>query len=190
MTWQGTECFRCTIDSIHINEISDFIDKGLLEGGFLREAAILGLEHDPNDEEGAHVWAQSAGCNVWQAPLFIFPFFAETNLCRNWDALQISGAEHATIVDGLRDPPLREISIGGRKYRCTMSTLDIILGTSRTMEPVRGPSGGGGNGRGGCIIRKTNMAVIVAEYGPARSEHAEVLRGVDEFAEYLIQMGY
>ena len=108
------------------------------------------------------------------------------------DSLQISKVEHAAIVEGLRDPPLREISIGGRKYRCTMSTLDMILGTARSVasDAPKGSGSGGGSGGAGCIIRTTNMAVIVAEHGPARSGHDEVLRGVDEFAGYLIRMGY
>ncbi|KAL4076438.1 profilin, partial [Scleroderma citrinum] len=118
-----------------------FVDKGLLEGGFVREAAILGLDDQ--------VWAQSTGCNI-------------------------SRAEHAAIVDGLSDPPLREISVGGRKYRCTMSTLDMVLGTCHR--------------RGMYVtIRKMNMAVIVAEY---ESDEEKVLRGVDDLAEYLIRMGY
>ncbi|KIK17920.1 hypothetical protein PISMIDRAFT_684698 [Pisolithus microcarpus 441] len=35
----------------------DFIDKGLLEGGIVSEAAIFGIE--------GGIWAQSAGCNVF-----------------------------------------------------------------------------------------------------------------------------
>lgn len=70
-----------------------------------------------------------------------------------------------------------------------MSTLDMILGTARSVEPAA-PKGTGQGSGGGCIIRKTNMTVIVAEHGPARSGQDEVLRGVDEFAEYLIRTGY
>ncbi|KAG6330186.1 hypothetical protein ID866_8903 [Astraeus odoratus] len=137
MSWQGDFC------SIH------FVDKGLLEGGIIREAAILGLD--------GGVWAQSAGCNV-------------------------SHEEQSAIIKGLKDPPLREISIGDRKYRCTMSTLDMIWGTARCEE-------GKGGGRGGCLIKKTNKAVIVAEY-PPRSTHGDVMAGVEELGEYLIKKGY
>ncbi|KAI6166384.1 profilin [Pisolithus thermaeus] len=131
----------------------DFIDKGLLEGGVVREAAIFGID--------GGIWAQSAGCNI-------------------------SEDEQRAIVDGLNDPPLREIRVGGRKYRCTMSSLDVILSKLTTSEPSDGRVRGGG---GGCIIKKTNQAVIVAEY-PSKSSEMDVLAGVEQLGNYFITQGY
>ncbi|KAI6097497.1 profilin [Pisolithus sp. B1] len=130
----------------------DFIDKGLLEGGIVREAAIFGIE--------GGIWAQSAGCNI-------------------------SEDEQRAIVDGLNDPPLREIRVGGRKYRCTMSSLDVILSKLSIPEPSDGRMRGGG----GCIIKKTNQAVIVAEY-PSKSSEIDVLAGVEQLGNYFITQGY
>ncbi|KAI6016919.1 profilin [Pisolithus microcarpus] len=130
----------------------DFIDKGLLEGGIVSEAAIFGIE--------GGIWAQSAGCNI-------------------------SEDEQRAIVDGLNDPPLREIRVGGRQYRCTMSSLDLILSsklsTAETESLTRGVSG--------CIIKKTNQAVIVAEY-PSKSSEMDVLAGVEQLGNYFVTKGY
>ncbi|KAI6124210.1 profilin, partial [Pisolithus croceorrhizus] len=134
------------------SDSADFIDKGLLEGGIVREAAIFGIE--------GGIWAQSAGCNI-------------------------SEDEQRAIVDGLNDPPLREIRVGGRKYRCTMSSLDVILSKLSIPEPSDGRTRGGG----GCIIKKTNQAVIVAEY-PSKSSEIDVLAGVEQLGNYFITQGY
>ncbi|KAI6146230.1 profilin [Pisolithus tinctorius] len=133
----------------------DFVDKGLLEGGIIREAAIFGID--------GGIWAQSAGCNI-------------------------SEDEQRAIVDGLNDPPLREIRVGGRKYRCTMSSLDVILSKSALVVESDDRSRSGG-GVGGCIIKKTNQAVIVAEYPPKSSE-MDVLAGVEQLGNYLIRNNY
>ncbi|KAI6042736.1 profilin [Pisolithus marmoratus] len=100
------------------------------------------------------IWAQSAGCNI-------------------------SEDEQRAIVDGLNDPPLREIRVGARRYRCTMSSLDMILSKSAEADKTRG----------GCIIKKTHQAVIVAEYPPKSSE-MDVLAGVDQLGNHLVRNGY
>ncbi|KAI5993459.1 profilin [Pisolithus albus] len=139
----------------------EFIDKGLLEGGIVTEAAIFGIE--------GGIWAQSAGCNI-------------------------SKDEQRAIVDGLNDPPLREIRVGGRQYRCTMSSLDLIL--SSKLSDAEGlesmvPSSSSSRGLipGGCIIKKTNQAVIVAEYSSESSE-MDVLAGVEQLGNYFVMKGY
>ncbi|KAI6101670.1 profilin [Pisolithus croceorrhizus] len=144
MSWQGKHspfsssgiCFTGHVP----NRLTDFIDKGLLEGGVVREAAIFGID--------GGIWAQSAGCNI-------------------------SEDEQRAIVDGLNDPPLREIRVGGRNKLTTS-------------EPSDGRVRGGG---GGCIIKKTNQAVIVAEY-PSKSSEMDVLAGVEQLGNYFITQGY
>ncbi|KAI5993448.1 profilin [Pisolithus albus] len=133
-----------------------FIDKGLLEGGIVREAAIFGIE--------GGIWAQSAGCNI-------------------------SEDEQRAIVDGLNDPPLREIRVGGRQYRCAMSSLDLILGSKLTSAAEGRESTTRGVIPGGCIIKKTNRAVIAAEY-PSKSSEMDVLTGVEQLGNYFVMKGY
>ncbi|KAI6032221.1 profilin [Pisolithus microcarpus] len=130
----------------------DFIDKGLLEGGIVSEAAIFGIE--------GGIWAQSAGCNI-------------------------SEDEQRAIVDGLNDPPLREIRVGDRQYGCTMSSLDLILSSKLSDAEPESMT----RGVGGCIIKKTNRAVIVAEYPPKSSE-MDVLAGVEQLGNYFVTKGY
>ncbi|KIK11752.1 hypothetical protein PISMIDRAFT_690072 [Pisolithus microcarpus 441] len=102
-----------------------------------------------------------------------------------WLQRVISEDEQRAIVDGLNDPPLREIRVGGRQYRCTMSSLDLILSsklsTAETESLTRGVSG--------CIIKKTNQAVIVAEY-PSKSSEMDVLAGVEQLGNYFVTKGY
>lgn len=90
---------------------------------------------------------------------------------------QITDAERSAIIRGLEERTMVEISVGGRKYKCTMTTLDMLTG-----EATRD------DGRWGCIVARTNTAVVVVEY-PPHSRFWEVHEGVRIMADHLVANG-
>jgi len=89
----------------------------------------------------------------------------------------LSTQEQRDIIESLKNPKSVEgkgIVLGGQKFF-------ILTVTPKCVYGKKGPNG--------CVLVRTNQAVLVTEYTPP-VQHTEAVVVVEKLADYLISVGY